>query len=193
VEQRKKDTILDCARRCFARFGFKKTSIDEVAQKAGVAKGTVYLACESKEDLFYQVLHREIRAWSAEGARMIDPRVPADEQLVTLARWGLTYLDERPLVRDLLFGVVEEVLPLWKERLAELRDLGIANLVEVLRLGIRQKIFRADLDLEEVAHLLQDMQIATFVYHDRPRPDRLARLERRARAGFDLVLNGLRV
>ena len=66
MEQAKKDCILLEAARAFARFGFKKTSIDEVARAAGVAKGTVYLACDSKEDLFYQVLHRETRSWAAE-------------------------------------------------------------------------------------------------------------------------------
>jgi len=48
VEQAKKDCILLEAARAFARFGFKKASIDEIAKEAGVGKGTVYLAAESK-------------------------------------------------------------------------------------------------------------------------------------------------
>ncbi|MGZ5968756.1 MAG: TetR/AcrR family transcriptional regulator, partial [Polyangiales bacterium] len=63
MERAKKECILTEAGKAFTRFGFKKTSVDEIAKKAGVAKGTVYLAAESKEDLFYQVLHRELRAW----------------------------------------------------------------------------------------------------------------------------------
>src|SRR5436190_555554 len=72
MEQEKKETILDAATRAFARFGFKKASIEDIAKEAGVAKGTVYLACESKEDLYYQAVHREVRAsgarsgWAAE-------------------------------------------------------------------------------------------------------------------------------
>src|SRR5262249_2494295 len=58
--------ILDAASEAFARHGFKKTSIDDVAKAASVGKGTVYLVCDSKEDLFYQVVHREIRAWVAD-------------------------------------------------------------------------------------------------------------------------------
>ena len=78
METEKWEQILAEAAKSFARFGFKKTSMEEVARAAGVAKGTVYLGCESKRDLFYQVLLRELRRWDAELARTIDPRVPAD-------------------------------------------------------------------------------------------------------------------
>ena len=66
METSKKECILVEAAKAFARFGFRKASIDEIAKEAGVGKGTVYLAAESKEDLYYQVLHREIRAWQAQ-------------------------------------------------------------------------------------------------------------------------------
>ena len=48
----KRTAILEAAQRCFWRHGVRRTSIDDVAREAGVAKGTVYLHFESKEDLF---------------------------------------------------------------------------------------------------------------------------------------------
>ena len=84
MEQAKRDCILIEAARAFAQFGFKKASVDEIAKRARVAKGTIYLAADSKEDLFYQVLRREVQAWSAEVSQIIDPAVPAD-QLIPLA------------------------------------------------------------------------------------------------------------
>ena len=54
MDHAKRETILESATRLFARLGFKKCSIDEIARAAGVAKGTIYLACDSKTDLFYQ-------------------------------------------------------------------------------------------------------------------------------------------
>src|SRR4030095_2456223 len=102
MERDKKECILSAAARAFARFGFKKTSVDQIAKDAGVAKGTVYLAADTKEDLFYQAVHREVRAWVAETAKVIDPRVPADQLLLLVSQRGFEYLEERPLVRDLL-------------------------------------------------------------------------------------------
>ena len=191
MEAAKRECILVEAAKAFTRFGFKKTSVDDIAKRAGVAKGTVYLAAESKEDLFYQVLHREVRTWVAECARGIDPRVPADQLLVRLLGAAVTALDEHPLVRDLLMGSAVEVLPDWQDRLDDLRAMGHANVMEVLRIGMRQKVFRADLEVETVASLLQDLEMATLVFHPKLGKDR-AGLNARALVGLDLVLNGLR-
>ena len=190
VEQAKKECILSEAARAFSRFGFKKTSIDEIAKAAGVAKGTVYLAAESKEDLFYQALHREVRQWVAEVAKRIDPRIPADELLGQMALFGFERLEQSPLVKDLLFGKTRELLPLWRERFDELRQLGTRNVEEVLRLGAKQGVFRKDLEIPMLAVILQDLQIAGYLFHG-GRPDDGALLQRFA-VGLDLVMNGLR-
>jgi AcrR family transcriptional regulator len=50
--------ILDAAQALFWRYGVRRTSIDDVAQEAGVAKGTVYLYFDSKETLFFEVAER---------------------------------------------------------------------------------------------------------------------------------------
>ena len=192
MEQSKKECILTAAARAFARFGLKKTSVDEIAKDAGVAKGTIYLAAESKEDLFYQALHREVRAWTADMARLIDPRQPADELLRTIALAGLRYLNDRPLVRDLLFGTHHLMLPEWTERLDQLRELGRANVIEILKLGVKQGRFRDDLDLEEVAKILQDIALSTYLLHDRG-VDRSERVAKRMETAHELLMRGLRL
>ena len=78
MDSDKRDAILEAARAMFSRLGFRKTSIDEVAQKAQVGKGTVYLAAESKEDLFYQVVEREMRSWQAEMSATIGQKRAAE-------------------------------------------------------------------------------------------------------------------
>ena len=192
METAKKECILVEAAKAFTRWGFKKTSVDDIAKRAGVAKGTVYLAAESKEDLFYQVLHREVRAWVAECARVIDPREPADELIVSLLGAALRAIDDHPLVRDVLLGKAQEIMPNWQDRLDDLRSLGHANLMEVLRIGIKQKRFRDDLYVDTVARLLQDLELATLMFHPKLATDRPA-LMKRAAVGVDLVLNGVRI
>src|SRR5690242_10384448 len=116
----KREAILDAATRTFNRYGFRKASIDEIARSAGVAKGTVYLACDSKEDLFYQAVHREIRAYVAECAKELDPRIAADVLMERYVRCSLALLAGRPLVRDLLLGRLHDFLPSWQGRMDEL-------------------------------------------------------------------------
>jgi len=55
-----KDKILAVAEKLFSRFGFHKTSMDEIAKIARKAKGSLYYHFASKEDLFREVVAKEI-------------------------------------------------------------------------------------------------------------------------------------
>jgi AcrR family transcriptional regulator len=55
-----KDKILAVATKLFSRFGFHKTSMDEIAKIARKAKGSLYYHFASKEDLFREVVAKEI-------------------------------------------------------------------------------------------------------------------------------------
>ena len=52
--------ILEAARKRFLHYGFKKTTIDEIAADAGIGKGSVYLHFETKEALLL-TLAREVK------------------------------------------------------------------------------------------------------------------------------------
>jgi AcrR family transcriptional regulator len=52
----KKQLIMDAALEVFAEAGYTLTSIDQIAKRAGIAKGLIYTYFESKEDLLHQIL-----------------------------------------------------------------------------------------------------------------------------------------
>lgn len=53
----KRDNIADAARELFTEFGYKSVSMDQIAQKAGVAKGTLYLYYKDKNDLLLHLVN----------------------------------------------------------------------------------------------------------------------------------------
>ena len=57
----KKEQIVQSARELFHQFGFKKVSMDEIAQKSGVTKKTIYMYFDSKEDLLKYFIQEEIQ------------------------------------------------------------------------------------------------------------------------------------
>jgi AcrR family transcriptional regulator len=191
MDLEKKDGIILAATRCFIENGYKGTSIDDIAERAGVAKGTIYLACESKADLFYQAVHHDLQAWSAQIARFVDPRRPASEILRQMAESGVLYLAEHPLVRDLFSGVHAGALPDWAERFEQLRSMGRATVAEVLRMGIRAGEFREDLDVEEVAGVLQDLTHSGYILYGATWAKNPDSARRRVAAFTDLALRGL--
>jgi AcrR family transcriptional regulator len=57
--QERADRILDAAAELILRWGYRKTTIDDIAKQAGVAKGTIYLHWKTREDLFLALIARE--------------------------------------------------------------------------------------------------------------------------------------
>ena len=70
-----KDIILDVANRLFSRFGFYKTSMDEIAKTARKAKGSLYYHFASKEDLFKEVISKEMNNLKEQLAIIVNNRI----------------------------------------------------------------------------------------------------------------------
>ncbi len=76
TRQRRKEArpqeLLDAALALFAEKGFAATRSEEVAQRAGVSKGTLYLYYPSKEDLFKAVVRQNLSSLIAEGVELAE-------------------------------------------------------------------------------------------------------------------------
>ena len=192
IDKNKKDCILVEAAQKFAQWGFKKTSMDEIAKAAGVAKGTLYLVSKSKEELFYQVLTRQLRRWDMEVLEDIDPSMPADQQLLEASQRSIETMNKYPLIRDFFFGKYSSLLPSIKAKVPELRTLSLGPIREILQTGIRQGTFKKEMNVEQVANILLDLMTATFLFHMNAQTDMEDLREREATA-FDLIFNGIRV
>jgi AcrR family transcriptional regulator len=59
--ERTRQQILDAARDAFVTSGYESTSIREVARRAGISHGTIYLHFRDKDDLLFQVSEDEFR------------------------------------------------------------------------------------------------------------------------------------
>jgi len=60
--QERADRILDSARDLLLSWGYRRVTIDELARRAGVGKGTIYLHWRSREEVFHAVSAREAAA-----------------------------------------------------------------------------------------------------------------------------------
>ena len=55
-----REKIIESAIECFAKTGFDRTKMEDIANIAGVSKGTLYLYFRSKEDLFYGICQNNL-------------------------------------------------------------------------------------------------------------------------------------
>ncbi len=75
--------ILDAAEQRLWHYGFKKTTIDEIASDAGVGKGTVYLYFDGKEEIGLAIVSEYKRRGLEEVARIAQDPVKSPEQKLT--------------------------------------------------------------------------------------------------------------
>lgn len=61
-----KDTIISIAQSTFRKYGFRKTTMEEIAYAAGKTKSTMYYYFESKEEVFQAVVEKEVTQLRAE-------------------------------------------------------------------------------------------------------------------------------
>src|SRR5213082_2678835 len=101
--QERADRILDAAAELILRWGYKKTTIDDIARQAGVAKGTIYLHWKTREALFMALLTREYLTVIEEFRQ----HVLSDPENVTLhglTRQAILLTMSRPLIKAMLLG-----------------------------------------------------------------------------------------
>ena len=86
--------ILDAALRVFGQYGYRRTSMDDIAREAGIGKGTIYLSFASKEEVF-QALSQSLAQRMLAGAEAARhrPATTADKLAAMNAAWFGTYAE----------------------------------------------------------------------------------------------------
>lgn len=126
-----REAIMGAAAELFAARGVTSTSIDEIAEKAGIAKGSIYYNFESKAGLVSAVMEHagEVMAAALEkactGRRGIELRAAVVRALLSLEREHMA--EARVMVAE-LFRTDRS----WRESIEEWRAITLAPLVRDL-------------------------------------------------------------
>lgn len=91
VSDRKRTSILDAARTVFSRKAYAEAAVDDVAEQARIAKGTLYLYFKSKEDLYLAALLSDLRAMSADARLKMEAASGFREKLRAFLEVRLEY------------------------------------------------------------------------------------------------------
>ena len=118
-KERKKRRILEAATKLFIEQGYRKTSVDEVAREAGVAKGTVYLYYKTKADLLMHAIGLEKLHYVGEVMEILRSDAHPRERLREYLRAAFVLVVQMPLVSRLMSGD--------RELLVALDDYGIGG------------------------------------------------------------------
>jgi len=126
--------ILESAGSVFARLGFYKSTISQIAAEAGVADGTIYLYFKNKDDILYQCLQFKTSAFFEKMRQAVDQSETAELKLRSLIRCHLQefqndmnmaviFQSEVRYRRDIAFHV-KDVSKMYLECLSEIIEQG---------------------------------------------------------------------
>jgi AcrR family transcriptional regulator len=182
--------ILEAARRVFATKGFNDATVDDVANAAGVAKGTVYLYYKSKRDIYFAALKFGIEQMYSTLDEQLKAHSSTEGKLRTLIAGKLAYCDEN---RDFFKIYYSEIgnLSIHPANVPELKALYFdkAKVIEsILKEGVRKKVLR-NIRTEQAAYAIVD--IIRGVVIQRVLGSTKSKLSQDVDFIFDLVWKGI--
>lgn len=146
-----KELILDKAQERVERFGFKKTTMDELSKDCGISKKTLYEHFEDKEDLFWNLLRREShKTLDILFAQLVEVADPV-EKLDVLIRNAVSHFTQDNFItriikdKELFFSSMGPHCQCYMD------DGIIARLSGIIQEGIAQEKFR-QVDVQLVAY-----------------------------------------
>lgn len=151
------EQLLESALSAFLDFGIKRTSMGEIARRAGISPATLYRRFESKNDLVEAVGVREAQQFVAEiDARVqqvISNGVAGHEQMVEIFVAFITNLANNKLLQRLLRTEPDVILPRLTIDAGPILAVGRTYLAEKLR-ALQESGNVPDFDADLVAEVL---------------------------------------
>jgi AcrR family transcriptional regulator len=182
----REERLLDAATRLLVRWGYRKTTIDDVAREAGVGKGTIYLHWKDKNDLFRAAILRAQQRFGED----IQQRIAADPEgglLHRITMHGMIAALSHPLIAaiisgksDIFNGFLEAYNPGFYHQLAGEAD---AYLIRMQQAGL----IRADIPVASITYLLTALKVGMINAPELIGPDKVPAMEDLAEVLSDLI------
>lgn len=148
-----RDKVYAAAVDLIAEQGFAATTVDAIADAAGVAKGTVYYNFGSKTALFEQLLRHGVDRLTQRLRAAADGLAPA-EAVPALVAAQLAYLRDYRAFAQLLLSEMWRTNNQWHQTVGLVRAQVIGTIAEVIAAGVAAGEFDPDLDVGLAASAL---------------------------------------
>ena len=162
VDPARRAAVIEAAEAEFGAHGFSNGSLNVIARRAGVAKGSLFQYFADKRDLFAFITDagsQRVRSYMEERIRELDPSRPFFEFLTDLLDTWVAYYANHPLDRSLHAAASLEV---DTEARVSVRNVVDRHYLEVLRPLVRDAHARGDLRADSDTDALLSLLLMIF-------------------------------
>jgi len=166
MKQEKLESILDTAKKMFARYGLQKTTLDEVARMARVAKATIYNYFGSKDQVYLEVLRREMDEIVEKISSSVAQVTLPGDKLDTFVRAKFRYMRKAINILNLDREGIEKLLPNAEKIRNELFEGEVDIIHSILRDGVEKGVFYLNdlpLTARAIGHALRGFELNWLV------------------------------
>ncbi|MEU8869668.1 TetR/AcrR family transcriptional regulator [Streptomyces javensis] len=174
--QATRQKLFEAAVTLIAEQGFSSTTVDEIAERAGVAKGTVYYNFASKTVLFEELLQHGIELLTASLQSAADENAERGgshvDALDAMVRAGLDFISRYPSLTQLYVAELWRTNRAWQSTLMMVRQRAIAVIEAELRAGVTAHELSEDIDIPLTASALFGMVLVAALDWQSYQPER---------------------
>ncbi|MFI6766789.1 TetR/AcrR family transcriptional regulator [Streptomyces sp. NPDC050355] len=168
--------LFDAAVTLIAEQGFSATTVDEIADRAGVAKGTVYYNFASKNVLYEELLRDGLDQLADSLQHAADTTAGRGgtriDALDAMIRAGLDFIARSPALTQLYVAELWRTNRSWRATVASVRGRALTVVESVLRDAVRTGELSDELDIPLTASALLGMVLVAALDWLSFQPDR---------------------
>lgn len=139
-----KEVIFEQALRIFSEKGFERATIEDIAEQAGIAKGTFYYHFKSKTELFEFLLHQGVQILLNNTLAALQKGGTVEERLEAVINELLTFFqDYQEFCRMIFSEILGPTTPTrWQDIFKSAKQNHLLPLIELIREGQKQGLIR---------------------------------------------------
>ncbi|EYB69350.1 TetR family transcriptional regulator [Deinococcus phoenicis] len=150
----RREQIHDVASRLFSERGYHATSMRDLAGELGMQGGSLYAHISGKEDLLIEIVNRAARQFDAALFTLRDVPLAADQKLREAMQRHIRVVADNMESATVFFHEWKHLSPGAYAQVTNWRDTIDAFYRDLVMQGIREGVFRADLDVKMAANLI---------------------------------------
>ncbi len=148
------EIIYEAALSVFAKFGFRKATLEDIASRLQMTKSNLYIYAPSKKELYRQTVAWALLRWQLRVREAVEQESGAKEKFTVMCFKAVAYLAEDEAFRQVLLHD-PDIFPMFPvtDPFQEINRNSVLMIRNILLQGIQERTFRP-VDPEKMAEVI---------------------------------------